>query len=76
MRFAFLLLCACGTTAPAVHALDLRSDGTVVQRSARGRIDGKRVKADFGQCRDKEATKRLLEELRRAEGECVFTEEK
>ncbi len=75
MKPLLLILCACGTTVPAVHALDLRSDGQVVQRAARARINGKRVKADFGQCRDKEATKRLLEELERAELECNFTEE-
>lgn len=75
MRWLLLALCACGTTTPAVHALDLRSDGTLVHRSARARINGKRVKADFGQCKDSEVTRRLLEELERAEAECNFTEE-
>ena len=71
-----LLLCACGTVTPTVHALDLRGDDGLIQRSARARINGKRMKADFGQCKDKEATKRLLEELVRAETECDFHEDK
>jgi hypothetical protein len=69
---ALLLLASCVTIPPVVHALDLRGDGGLIQRSARARINGVRMKADFGQCRDSEATKRLLEELKRAEAECEF----
>ena len=75
-----LLLVGCATPKPVfVQALDYRASldeaghPNMVQRSARGVRDGKKVRANFGQCQD---TKALLEELLKAEQECNFSEVK